>query len=443
MPVPVGLSPSGQLGYETPWLGASYVRILQALAHADRTDAVAEQWWREGFGDASITSFKGGGAIPACVAAISDSQIVLGISGTDSLRQVFSYASPLEVGVSFHPALAINQTFATWSRRAAQQIIKADAGAGREVVLFGHSYGGAVAMGAAIELRDRGYTAPIYCTTFGAPKYGGNDQTAALSTCNYRAWINEHDPIPTLPPSEGEIGWPLKLLWRGLLYVVLPPYRFKGPAYKMNFNGVYKNGTPDPLSPTLIQIFLSDQLFTDQILDPESHLLREYGRRLSLWDVRAPAGLRQTTRPVPVRQVNPVVNLPAQPANQGAAAIWWAERAVRQQLAVDVDAIKLRSGVGLVSIFEGGTMPYVPPEYVAKARVFPTRDWAVYWEGETISFGTRTQCKSLAKALNHFLRRLQVMEEFNLTGFNPSISTYANEASAGGLGFKPDILPVT
>lgn len=68
-------------------------------------------------------------------------------------------------------------------------------------VLAGHSLGGAIAEYILGTRPDRGLAQGSHLITFGAPRYG-NEQQARINDVDYRArYMNSDDPVPLLPPS--------------------------------------------------------------------------------------------------------------------------------------------------------------------------------------------------------------------------------------------------
>lgn len=67
----------------------------------------------------------------------------------------------------------------------------------RNIILTGHSLGGAIALLMGIELNDMGYNVKTY--TFGQPKIGDNNLNRMIGFQNYR-FVHDKDIVPHLPP---------------------------------------------------------------------------------------------------------------------------------------------------------------------------------------------------------------------------------------------------
>jgi hypothetical protein len=89
---------------------------------------------------------------------------------------------------------------------------------------------------------------------------------------------------------------------------------------------------------------------------------------------------------------------------------------------------------------EGGNAMagYIPPLYRATAHNMGANEWHVAWMGNLIATGSsKSNAKTLAKYLNSFLRRLQVVAEVDHGQFLDSATKYFAVASEAALGFSP------
>lgn len=428
--------------YNRPWYGAQCCRLLEAATADDAGGQCAAAWSGNGWGPADLKVWESQNLLPAVVAGMNDKQLFAGISGTDRIQQFLHYADPVKVYHAVNPNKALNSAFWNWGATVANKIQEADTTRKRVIHLAGHSYGGAVATAAAWNLLEDGWKGPIFLTTFGAPKLGSDDATPPAPNIFHVHWINQNDPIPALPPSEGEIGFPLKLTWRLGIKVILPPYDFLPPGLKLFPSGSFVNGTPDNLTPTIPQLLAGFDDWDTAAFQPYAHRLKEYRRRLELWEAPQPpasAGiadladwLRWTNRWRP----------PTTPAIPKIDAVNAARIKQQQALKYTPNYVLVSFPYGDESLFSGGhTMPYVPSPYLAKKQKYGTK-WSLMWKDQRLAIGTRTECLSLQKVLNHFLRRVQVMEGFSQDGFERALNFYITDAVEGGLGFKPDQLQI-
>jgi len=154
-----------------------------------------------------------------------------------------------------------------------------------ELVLVGHSLGGAVAALAALEFQSRGWKPKV--TTFGEPRIGNlalnkfidrrfNLNSADVENALYRRVTHVDDPVPLLPLEE----WGYKM-HAGEIYISKPSL----PPHRADVH--HCNGDEDPAciaesSPDTEQYGPPDD---DKISESELQAMWGIGRRYKLWEL--------------------------------------------------------------------------------------------------------------------------------------------------------------
>jgi hypothetical protein len=387
--------------------------------------------------------------IPKAVAFRFPGQVWVGVSGTDAFTQVLSYANPVDVRIgSFFDDRIFNDRFDLWGQKVAD-LIEAETDPADTVFLSGHSYGGAVVTDAAIHLRKRGRRSPIVVTTFGAPKVGGIEYMRPLGTVALRRYVNQGDPIPALPPNEGEFGFPLKIVTRAAAYVLLPHYAYAPGGIMLFPNGDTKLGIEPTLTPSIVAVFSRSQEGIDALVtSPPNHLLAKYGnwlafrlqrRHLKLLTNVAEGSSRyrligETELVAPGSIVRTSDQVDAERIGQF--------EAIRNQQV----AAMLAAAEGLLLQSEGIDVSYVsiPKEALPRPVRIAGNKWMVYWMENPV-FGPVTlgNARTFSKKLKWALLRMGSIGPVNETNMLASLAAFLHQATGGGFGWNPSPWAVT
>lgn len=139
-------------------------------------------------------TFSVAGDVHCTVTPQVDGAVVAAFRGTvltnalDWLRDFDDFPDASQIGTCFRGFLT-----------GAQQALPNLRGLGRPLILTGHSLGGALAIAAAAFLVQEG-RAPLFCTTFGAPRVSLDGELTKIlaSVPGYRYRCGD-DPIPLVP----------------------------------------------------------------------------------------------------------------------------------------------------------------------------------------------------------------------------------------------------
>ncbi|TVY82749.1 Lipase, partial [Lachnellula suecica] len=143
----------------------------------------------------------------ACFVAVDPTNklVVVAFRGTDTLRNWLEDILFLRVACSFGSGCTAHAGFLLSWASVQSDVFDGVASAVAsnpeyEIIVTGHSLGGAIATLAGASLRDAGYLCDIY--TYGSPRIGNdvfaNDVTAQAGS-EYRV-THFDDPVPRLPP---------------------------------------------------------------------------------------------------------------------------------------------------------------------------------------------------------------------------------------------------
>lgn len=419
------------LNYADVAYGYEATVLLLAVSGPNPEQDVKDAWTKFGYPKAKFFLFESTPEIPTAVCVDAGNLIWIGINGTDNISQVINYTKPTALYASHKRGsqrISYNGTFDAWGRKVYEQLSSYLDGRKPRVAFHGHSYGGAVALAAATYWVPKANDFSTTVVTFGSPKVGNELYYEPIDHTLICRWMNAGDPVPALPPSDGEIGEPLSLV-QGLIARFFVPQITQPPGGRiLDSLGRYIAGHSTTLTPNVIKLLTLDD---DSSFDPRRftyHYLTTYRDRLLLAAVReyAEEGINFH---LPLYDEVKKSGIPIRPP-----ALW--------------PPIKLRSRVELMSIIqkerenmiEPTPSPYVPKACRAFAQKYGLDQYQCSWMGETIATDkARTKCHSIAKALNKFLRRSLVTGEVGATSFRDALDAFIAQATVGGVGFRPDV----
>jgi hypothetical protein len=168
-----------------------------------------------------------------------------------------------------------------------------------DVVVLGHSYGGAVAPWAADWIGQSVGVNNLMVYTYGAPKTNYNSRSGFLSSIPYRRVWHINDPVPGLPPTSED----LEKLW---LLIGIPTARswsrwlHPTSGYRMSQLNVLEPGTRPYIPLTWPGVWLStiDLLKSSTMFGNSNHDLASYQYAMQT----IPAAVQITREPAPQRE---------------------------------------------------------------------------------------------------------------------------------------------
>ncbi len=431
--------------YTKPSFGYYNTAVLQAVAKPDADNEVKAVWAELGWPVASFQVFPSSSSLPSSVGVDMGDTIYVGINGTDSIEQVLKYGSPASIRAftnvdarregyytvdqsvdPSNPKDACNRQFDSWGREVFQRIMQVAGNRKVKLMFAGHSYGGAVVLSAARYCNSIGNFGPIRVVTFGSPKVYGRAINAQLHGVGVTRWMNTGDPIPALPPSEGEVGVPLSLTRKiGLSFLVPQLYQTFG-GFEIEYNGKIKGRSSTQITPTIIDWFTQDIPGHRDWLEPTQHYLTQYAAMLHLAaHLLGEFGSDTDTESLGIGgdiTDNYYSNRPH---------LW----AAIKQVFLILTEKKVNP------MIEPSQSPFVPKPY--RAIIQPNGPgWVVNWMGRDVYYSpAKTKCISYRKVLDHLLRRCLVGQLNYTTNFEQSLTDFSTAAAAGSLGFRPDVSP--
>jgi pimeloyl-ACP methyl ester carboxylesterase len=386
--------------------------MVEALTVNDLAGASAAVLQRSFTQFTEYSQWGSQGHTPGHFAGFTGRQKVLCIMGasnvsmfTDLFRGAF--LPPMDFGpVSINRGSAI----------AAQQILADFYSVGNkginDLVVVGHSYGGALAEIVAANYKSVFPPAKVQCLALGAPRIGGLSLGAAMDQIDLIRINNVADPIPRFPPHFNEA--PVAMLALGF-------------GATLSFNLYVQPGGGLVLLPTgqlIIQdlptlnapiqdVNLLTWLAGANGLASSEHSYKTYAARLALPD---------PTKPIAV--------VPNPPANLKGDVFPILQPGEFNMAFVQGPNAGLTGGQKVQSV-------YIPVFYRMKA-VKLDQNWYVSWMDQIISRGqSRSNARTFAKYGNRFLRQIQTAFFVNSVQFGTALGLYLGVAGDPTTGFQP------
>lgn len=141
-----------------------------------------------------------GAGCPASIRGVGLDGICLAISGLtlpSQAAQLFSGYSDLRITSD---TLFFNSWVFAQARRLAYRWNLPGVVSGRDLYLFGHSAGGAIALALAAYLRPLCPQSEINVISFGSPRAASSSAFDSLALVNVARWMNVGDDAPRMPP---------------------------------------------------------------------------------------------------------------------------------------------------------------------------------------------------------------------------------------------------
>lgn len=311
--------------------------------------------------------------------------------------------------------------------------------------LFGHSLGGAVLQVLALLLKAREPAALINIYTMGAPKPGGAQLAQNLLRFYIRAWANDDDPTPLVPPDArlfGSLGRAVPRAWadRSITYAV------SAPCGVLDQRGVLKSvRAPDRVLPLAVQeTILRSQ---DPNVEPfRAHSIQEYQIRLGLLQASFPRR-GQPAPVVPAAAAQQVVDPrpgarqpPLQQPNIKTPAPTEEQARENALLAKMFDAMLAANFTSpLPEVFM--TNMVIPREYLPFISKLSPELYSVTWMNQVVSyFASKSEAKVFSKKLVALLRYTSRSGPFEPVDWASAWSSWIDQAQQANNGFIPPLV---
>lgn len=394
-----------------------------------------------------LTFFPSNDDLPSAFGYETSDTVLVGITGTDSFSQVLQYIRPDNAWGSAHAdgspgdrainqdtTFQVNSQFVDWGVEVADQITSRPSTARKRIVLTGHSYGGAVTTAAAVILAQRVDPGQITNVTFGSPKVANRLWYAPLRGTNLKRWMTDGDPVPALPPNQGELNPPIGLPYKLIFQSLLPDVQQPGVGVLIDNQCNLHNFEATRINPSLVQNIWDK--FTGQYergtAQFSQHLLRTYSRDLIVVqdlvnfkfernseDILPPQYLPLLEDASRTFKKNRVVFIAPAPGRVYYSMQPWQP----EELAVPATL-------------------FVPAEYRPKSVNITDDEYVVKWMGEIVCYGTRSQCKTFCDKQLKALKRQGSFLKVDSDALARAYASWCTTAQGDNLGFKPNPFPI-
>jgi len=357
-------------------------------------------------GDASLPSTYVGGSGPF---------VFVAISGSQNIAQASGYAASL-LDPGGNPR---GDPSNEYCRVAANVIYNNMAGllapGGREVVIAGHSLGGAIAYYLARQITRADFAMPKVLT-FGAPRPGGRFVSDTFPPRFLGRYFMSNDAVVLIPPRRIET-WSVLGGWTYPNIYNMASYRHPAGGLEIDSTGLQINEREVPAFANASPARDIGQWLLSQYQTSNPHSLSNYTSKLLIYLGSHP----------------PADNLPTFGSKEEARGdvTQGHFNRIRQEQASAIVNLANR---------QGASNPLVPLayEFVAK-KSGPL--WVVEWQGSQVTVApTKKRARALANSANEFLRRLQVQGSVNSAAILQQMLQYLAAAASPDLGFVPNML---
>lgn len=420
-------------------------KFLLSIAGQNGQARVLKELKNFGVDDGQIEFFPSTKSLPAAFGYVTSDSLLIGISGTDSFRQVLRYTFPPTLYgsctadgrkgafyVDNNTSFACNFQFVDWGRDVFERIAQRPELLKRRIFLTGHSYGGAVAIAAATLLGQVCARGQVTVITFGSPKVADERWYRPLDSQNVIRWMNIGDPVPALPPNSGEQGVPIGLLKKTQFEILLPAIDQTkgGKLVRENFKVV--SAASPQITPGLLTIAL------DAFSDRESDLLNPFQHYLSRYSdvMLALTAIAVTSRGGSLKEV-----LPADVAAAFAVSNPHAFAAVgqREQFVARVVPPQL---LGLMEA-PVAISAFIPAEFRPKVQRIGGNDYICKWQDLIVMRGNRGQVKTFASHLYKFSKRWAYAFNVDSDVLAQAFRIFTVLSQGGDSSWRPPVWPVT
>lgn len=361
---------------------------------------------------AIISAHAGDNSRPAFTMIRTQSAVCLLIEGIGNSTQARALADAWQSPTDHNNKFTSNG-FILSQATSIQALVNLTQYVGRKLVLFGHSFGGAIAHVLAAKMSDIGWTGGIASISLGAPKPAQAGLFAYLGNTEYERIFLSTDPVPYCPPDSRSAVLMHSLLSTGESTNV---DQFVQPGNGLQ---IRPDGTVTVESnPTTLLSTQSFSLlgwlagFTGN--QGVGHSLGQYVNALQ----RAQPTPQQRPEPWPTPRPSAE---PATPRDHGTH---------RAQEAAQQNVFQEQA--------QQNAVPLVIPQAQRFVAVRSGRIWAVEWQGQVVAVGpSKARARVIARTGNRLLHSVQPSGWFSSTAFQTSLDQYLASAASEESGFSP------
>jgi hypothetical protein len=357
------------------------------------------------------------GSIPGHWVGRTAQQTVIGIMGassaqmfSDLFRGAFSPANPLD-----YPRL--NPCTIVPERQILADYFSTGLAPSHDLVVAGHSYGGALAQIVAARLRAQVPNSKVQCLSLGAPRIADGSLNDQLHDVSLARIFNEGDLIVRFPPHLDEA--PIAMLALGLaVTLAFNVYVQPGGGLVLDSLGDLREQDVPVLNWPIQDANLLTWLAGANGYGSNEHSYKTYAKRLKV---------------ILPQPIEPFVGGP--------------ETRLKGELAPVVDQADFNLAGAMQLFLNGGRIMafssvYVPVQYRwTFSRLGDT--WYLYWMGLQVGAAqTKSSAKTICKAANRWLRYMQNAKRIDHTDIGTALQLYLGVAGSASTGFMP-VLTVT
>lgn len=403
-------------GIGDPAMAVFLMQCIQGLSDPNAQAYVDALFQQQAVLPGWVSSYRRtDGQLPNLYFGSNNSTGAVVISGTENSAMGISLLSGYTSLAGFGSANDINSYLVTIAQALASMPNWNRCITSTQLVLTGHSLGGAAVTPLPLLAQAAGQQGPRLLVTFGAPKSGTSRLNDEISGTNIARWMNSDDAVPLVPPTVGQAP---------LLAAVTPIPALLAYAAMKHVRGGRQldplgNYTPQELptdaaiAPTtnLVQWLVS--LNTGA---PNPHNPSEYIRRLNLYAAAHPTVAQRQRRGADAE--------PAQP--------------------VTAKEINAEISPAVRSIITRGQEQNQGPLIVPKNKIFNTQKisgiWYVTFGSSIVTIGpTRRKAQRLANVGNLFAKRMLRQSQVDSTTMAAQWAEYMSAAADPGSGIRPTL----
>jgi pimeloyl-ACP methyl ester carboxylesterase len=399
------------ISFFDPLFAAESLDVLNGVQYSADPQSILGRWKLYGGVSGSPLVSLGNKNDPPFYAVTVNNTFIVGVAGVQNFQQGFNaYASTL-TDVASSGEWSASAIVAAQAVTVLEAIRSRLPPVGTNIVLVGHSYGGAVVEVLALLLYRLGYRPnQTNVIAAGSPRPGliGIQRSLGFNGLRY---MNQFDPIPYFPPHGDEF------------LPVDPTYGFFAPGfddYVHPFIGMSMDNTgvitiqPLPKAERNMAASISIVLWAaGDALYSKEHSLPEYVRRLRLAGAVNPEFV----------QVPPALVFPGQIGGRVPSR-------VLGNLDVPGDHNFTARSID-VAVF-------VPLQYRFKKTRTAAGLWCVTWMGVQVTTGqSQSNANAVAKWGNKWLRNLGTANQIDGTKLSMALGLFLGTAKQGGNGFIP------
>jgi hypothetical protein len=395
---------------------ATLAAIVRGLRPFDQTGRLAAAVGMIGGGPFSTRAVPRTPPIPAWAWVDTGVQVLVCLDGiltaADGLGVYVSTLQPLTASGTWRA----NSGVLGAARAVFREVVQLAAMGPRDWCIVGHSYGGALALVLACLVADAGFASSVQVCTFGSPRPGDTSLSLRLLSFTVRRYMGNDDPVCRFPPTRAEA--PVLTLSSGFAAAsAWSQYAQPQGGVVLDQEG---KATYRPLPPSTLPIVdfqLAGWALSDKGFLRTGHSMQQYQRRVDLGA--------------------------ALPTQQRPGVLSSAARELVLPLTAQAFTEVLPQGASTSSSpLEESTVAqgFVPPVFRAKAELIGGK-YVVTWQGAVVLVGhSRSNARSLASALNRFLRVMQGASSADHTDFNASLASHWEVCTQATLGFNPPLV---